>query len=109
MASEATKITSGSLIQTFDTTPGATYHVSFQYVIQQGNGFEDLVADVLGGTVSGVATNSAARGQPPSGIASPASPPAAPSPSPPQPARANEVRRPRRTRVHVGRAPIIPG
>jgi len=51
-------ITSGSLIQTFDTTPGATYHVSFQYVIQQGNGFEDLVADVLGGTVSGVATNS---------------------------------------------------
>jgi hypothetical protein len=52
-------ITTGSLVQTFDTTPGATYHVSFQYVIQQGAGFEDLVLDVLNGPVSGVATNSA--------------------------------------------------
>jgi hypothetical protein len=51
-------ILTGSLVQTFDTTPGATYHVSFQYLIQQGSGFEDLVADVLNGTVSGVSTSS---------------------------------------------------
>lgn len=51
-------VASGSLVQTFDTTPGATYHVSFQYLIQQGSGFEDLVADVLNGVVSGVSSNS---------------------------------------------------
>lgn len=49
-------VLSGSLLQTFDTTPGATYHVSFKFAIQQGSGFEDLVADVLNGAVSGVST-----------------------------------------------------
>ena len=52
-------ITTGSLIQTFDTTPGATYHVSFQYAVQQGAGFEDLVLDVFSGAVSGVSADSA--------------------------------------------------
>ncbi len=50
---------SGSLLQTFDTTPGSHYHITYQYVIQQGTGFEDLVLDVLSGAVSALATNSA--------------------------------------------------
>ena len=48
----------GSLLQTFDTVAGAMYHVTFQYVIQQGSGFEDLVADVLDGPVAGVSMDS---------------------------------------------------
>ncbi len=52
-------VTSGSLLQTFDTVNGASYHVSFQYVIQQGNGLEDLVAEVLNGAVSAIGSNSA--------------------------------------------------
>jgi hypothetical protein len=52
-------ITAGSLLQTFDTANGAGYHVSFQYVIQQGSGFEDLVAEVLNGAVSTIGSNSA--------------------------------------------------
>jgi len=51
--------TTGSLLQTFDTLNGASYHVSFQYVIQQGSGFEDLVAEALNGAVSAIGTNSA--------------------------------------------------
>jgi hypothetical protein len=52
-------VQSGSLFQTFDTVSGANYHVSFQYVIQQGAGLEDLVAEALDGTVSSLGTNSA--------------------------------------------------
>src|SRR5258708_20140703 len=37
-------VTTGSLLQTFDTLNSASYHVSFQYVIHQGTGLEDLVA-----------------------------------------------------------------
>ncbi len=52
-------VTTGSLLQTFDTLNGASYHVSFQYVIQQGSGFEDLVAEMLNGAVSAIGSNSA--------------------------------------------------
>jgi len=52
-------VTTGSLLQTFDTLNGAGYHVSFQYVIQQGSGFEDLVAEMLNGAVSAIGSNSA--------------------------------------------------
>ena len=55
----ANSVTTGSLLQTFDTLNGASYHVSFQYVIQQGSGFEDLVAEVLNGAVSAIGSNSA--------------------------------------------------
>jgi hypothetical protein len=51
-------VQSGSLLQTFETVAGAMYHISFQYVIQQGSGLEDLVADVLDGTAAGVSTDS---------------------------------------------------
>src|SRR6266849_4844575 len=52
-------VTTGSLLQTFDTLNGASYHVSFQYVIQQFTGLEDLVAEALNGAVSAIGTNSA--------------------------------------------------
>src|SRR5207253_561039 len=52
-------LTTGSVLQTFDTLNGASYHVSFQYVIQQGSGFEDLVAEALNGAVSAIGSNSA--------------------------------------------------
>ena len=52
-------VTTGSLLQTFDTLNGAGYHVSFQYVIQQFTGLEDLVAEVFNGAVSAIGTNSA--------------------------------------------------
>jgi len=51
-------VTTGSLLQTFDTLNGASYHVSFQYVIQQGSGFEDLAAEALDGAVSTIGSNS---------------------------------------------------
>lgn len=38
-----------SVRQTFDTVAGHTYQVSFFYVIQQGGGFEDWIAEVLNG------------------------------------------------------------
>lgn len=49
--------TTGSLSQTFDTTINATYHVGFQYVIQQGSEFEDLKVEALDGA-NVLATNS---------------------------------------------------
>jgi len=52
-------VTTGSVLQTFDTVNGAGYHVSFQYVIQQGGGFEDLVGEALDGAVSAIGSNSA--------------------------------------------------
>jgi hypothetical protein len=52
-------VTSGDIAQTFDTVSGATYQVSFQYVIQQGPEFEDLLAEVLNG--ASVLTNAAIR------------------------------------------------
>ncbi len=42
--------TSGSLSQTFDTLTAANYMVTFQYVVQQGTAFEDLMVDALNGS-----------------------------------------------------------
>jgi PEP-CTERM motif/Protein of unknown function (DUF642) len=39
----------GNLSQTFDTIAAAAYHVTFQYVVQQGFEFEDLKAEALNG------------------------------------------------------------
>jgi hypothetical protein len=43
-------VSAGNLSQTFDTPATATYHVTFQYVIQQGIEFEDLLAEALNGS-----------------------------------------------------------
>jgi hypothetical protein len=40
---------SGDLSQVFDTIPAANYHVTFQYVVQQGPQFEDLMVKALNG------------------------------------------------------------
>jgi Protein of unknown function (DUF642)/PEP-CTERM motif len=48
---------SGSLSQTFDTIPGASYTVSYQYVIQQGLEEQGLEVDLLDG-VNTLATDS---------------------------------------------------
>lgn len=50
-------VTTGSLSQTFDTIAGDMYELSFQYVIQQGSGFEDWTVDLLNGA-STLATKS---------------------------------------------------
>jgi hypothetical protein len=50
-------VQSGNLSQTFDTVAGSNYHVSFQYVVQQGREFEDLKVDALNGAAV-LATNS---------------------------------------------------
>lgn len=42
----------GTLLQSFDTIPLATYRISFQHVIQQGTGNEDLILDILNGAIS---------------------------------------------------------
>jgi Protein of unknown function (DUF642)/PEP-CTERM motif len=42
-------VVAGDLSQTFDTIPAASYHVTFQYVVQQGPQFEDLMVQALNG------------------------------------------------------------
>jgi hypothetical protein len=48
----------GSITQSFDTLAGGVYRVGFQYLVQQGSGFEDLVLDAFNGVVSGVSSSS---------------------------------------------------